>query len=73
LDKRIAMSRNTVSCKRKQARVDVNRRWVKLTYNDVTGIDGDIERLIELLQEKHGYTRDRASAELVRRLSLTTA
>jgi len=43
--------------------------WARLIGNDVVGIDGDIEKAIALYQAKHGYTRDEANAELVRRLS----
>lgn len=48
---------------------DVNEQWAQLIVNDVAGIDGDIERLVGLYQTKYGYTHDKASAELVRRLS----
>jgi len=41
----------------------------RLVYHDTTGVDRDIEQLIGLLQQRHGYTRDEANAELVRRLS----
>jgi hypothetical protein len=37
--------------------------------DDVTGIDGDIEMLIGLYQARYGYSRNKANAELVRRLS----
>ena len=36
---------------------------------DTTGVDSDIEQVIGLLQQRHGYSRDEANAELVRRLS----
>jgi hypothetical protein len=48
---------------------DAQDRWARLIGNDVAGIDGDIERAIRLYQVKYGYTRDKASTELVRRLS----
>jgi hypothetical protein len=43
--------------------------WVELIEDDAIGIDGDIERLVGVYQARYGYTRDKASAELVRRLS----
>ncbi len=48
---------------------DVEKRWAKLIQDDVNGIDGDIERLIGAYQAKLGYSHDRATAELVRKLS----
>ncbi len=47
-------------------------RWTLPTLDpsaDSTGVDSDIERLLGSLQAKYGYTRDKASAELVRKLS----
>ena len=43
--------------------------WPDPTYPDATGIDRDIEILLDLVQETEGCTRDKASAELLRRLS----
>jgi len=48
---------------------DAETRWSKLAGDEVTSVDRDIETIVGLLQERHGYTRDVASAELVRRLS----
>jgi hypothetical protein len=62
-----AMNRDvTRSASQKQAAPE--RRWTRVVY-DVTGIDGDIERVLGVLQKKHGYTRERANADLLRRLS----
>jgi uncharacterized protein YjbJ (UPF0337 family) len=47
----------------------VNDGWAQLVEDDAIGIDGDIERLVGLYQAKYGCTRDKANAELVRRLS----
>jgi hypothetical protein len=46
-----------------------NDPWGRLVEDDILGIDGDIETLIRLYQHDHGYTRDKASAALVERLS----
>jgi hypothetical protein len=42
-------------------------QWKDVLY--ATSVEGDVEHLIAALQEKHGYTRDGARAELWRRLS----
>jgi hypothetical protein len=44
-------------------------RWTSLVYDDVVGIDHDIEALLGLLQKRLGGTRTSASVELVRVLS----
>ena len=63
------MNEKMVSGRREAPGESVNRRWAALIEDDTIGIDGDIERLVGLYQTKYGYTHDKASAELVRRLS----
>jgi uncharacterized protein YjbJ (UPF0337 family) len=43
--------------------------WVELTDDDLIEIDGDRDKIIELIQSKCGLSRDDAEAELDRRLS----
>jgi len=47
-------------------------RWATLICDDEAGIDRDIETLLVLLQERHGYTSEKASTELIRRLSFAS-
>jgi len=42
-------------------------RWRRVLYG--ASVDGDIEHLLAALETRHGYTRKKANAELVRRLS----
>jgi hypothetical protein len=42
---------------------------VRLLSNDVGGVDRDIEALVGVLQKKHRYGREKATALLVRMLS----
>lgn len=37
--------------------------WGKLTDDDVEQVAGNFENFISLLQEKYGYTRERAETE----------
>ncbi|MEO7330904.1 MAG: hypothetical protein ABI193_20180 [Minicystis sp.] len=37
--------------------------------DDIAGIDGDIERLLDVYSVKHGCSRETASDALVRKLS----
>ncbi|MHB0857551.1 MAG: CsbD family protein [Anaerolineae bacterium] len=52
----------------KQVRGQAKDWWGKLTDDDLDRAAGKTEQLIGLLQEKYGYTRERAEAELSRRL-----
>jgi uncharacterized protein YjbJ (UPF0337 family) len=52
----------------KQLRGRIKEMWGKVTDDDLDRIDGRTERLMGLLQEKYGYARDKAEAE-IRRLS----
>ncbi|APR85454.1 Hypothetical protein A7982_10803 [Minicystis rosea] len=48
-----------------------DERWLSVMY-DAAAIDGDIDLVIGRLRRAHGYTFEKASTELVRRLSATT-
>ena len=50
----------------KQLRGRVKEMWGNLTDDDLDRIDGRADRLIGLLQEKYGYARDKAKAEIRR-------
>ena len=43
--------------------------WGKLTEADLDRVGGNYDRLIGLIQEKYGYTRERAEHELDDRLA----
>jgi uncharacterized protein YjbJ (UPF0337 family) len=43
--------------------------WGKLTDDDLDPVQGKTDRLVGLLQEKYGYTRAQAEAEVSRRLN----
>lgn len=63
------MNEDILQGKWKQVRGQVRTWWGKLTDNDVEQVAGKSEKLIGLLQEKYGYSRERAEEELKRRLS----
>jgi uncharacterized protein YjbJ (UPF0337 family) len=52
----------------KQVRGQAKEWWGELTDDDLDRAAGKSEQLIGLLQEKYGYTRERAEEELNRRL-----
>ncbi|HEX9681419.1 MAG TPA: CsbD family protein [Anaerolineales bacterium] len=42
--------------------------WGNLTDDDVAKIDGKLETLLGLLQQRYGYTRERAEQEVEKHL-----
>jgi uncharacterized protein YjbJ (UPF0337 family) len=49
-----------------QLQGEVKDRWGQLTRDDVDRIEGSMERLTGLLQERYGYARERAEEEISR-------
>jgi uncharacterized protein YjbJ (UPF0337 family) len=50
----------------KQMRGKVRQHWMALTEEDVERIDGHEDVLVELLQEKYGYSQLKAEEEVRR-------
>jgi len=48
----------------KQKTGKVKEKWGKLPENDLTTIAGQRDRLVEILQERYRYVRERAEKEL---------
>ncbi len=61
------MNRDVLQGKWKQMRGDMKRWWGELTDDDLDKAAGDRDKLAGLLQEKYGYTRERAREEVDRR------
>jgi uncharacterized protein YjbJ (UPF0337 family) len=51
-----------------QLRGELKRWWSKLTDADIKRIGGEKDKLIGFLQERYGYTRERAEEEIEWRL-----
>ena len=62
------MNQDILAGKWKQMRGDLKTWWGKLTDDDVDRIGGQKDKLIGLLQERYGYTREQAEQEVERRL-----
>jgi uncharacterized protein YjbJ (UPF0337 family) len=45
------------------SRARVQRKWSRLTEDDLGSIDGNSQHLVSRLQERYGYPRDRAERE----------
>lgn len=56
-------NRDILMGKWKQIRGRVREQWGKLTDNQVDEIGGNYDRLVGVLQENYGYTRERAMEE----------
>lgn len=46
-----------------ELRDSAHRYFSKLTDGDMTAIDGDYEKLVQLLQKRYGYSKERAQDE----------
>jgi uncharacterized protein YjbJ (UPF0337 family) len=57
------MNKDVFEGKWKQVRGDVKVWWGKLTDDDLEKVEGNYDKFIGLLQEKYGYTRQRAEEE----------
>ncbi len=47
-----------------QIRGNVKQMWGKLTDDDLTQIDGNKDKLVGKLQERYGYSKEKAEQEV---------
>lgn len=52
----------------KELKGNVKEWWGNLTDDDIAKIDGKRDKLVGSLQERYGYSRERADQEVTRRL-----
>ena len=67
------MNKTVLDGKWKQVRGQVKQWQGRLAGSPVSQAAGKFDRLIGILQEKYGYTRERAARELKRRMGKHTA
>ncbi|MEZ4864948.1 MAG: hypothetical protein R3C14_26780 [Caldilineaceae bacterium] len=60
------MNRHIMRGAMREMRGELKRNWGKFTYNDRSRLEGELDRVIGLLQKRYGYTRQRAAKELTR-------
>jgi uncharacterized protein YjbJ (UPF0337 family) len=58
------MNKDQLQGKWHQMKGAVKAQWGKLTNDDLDEIDGNLERLIGIVQERYGYARERAAKEV---------
>ena len=63
------MNRDIFEGKWKEMRGQVKEWWGELTDDELEQTGGKADQLVGLLQQKYGYTRERAEEEFNRRLS----
>ena len=63
------MNKDIFEGKWKQVKGQAKEWWGKLTDDDLERAGGKWEQFVGLLQEKYGYTRENAEAEIDRRVA----
>jgi uncharacterized protein YjbJ (UPF0337 family) len=58
------MNKDQLHGKWLQVKGAVKAQWGKLTNDDLDEIDGNLERLVGIVQERYGYARERAEKEV---------
>ena len=58
------MASDVLKGKWKQLKGSIQERWGELTDDDVDEVEGETQRLIGKLQEKYGYAKEKAEAEV---------
>ncbi|HEY2406531.1 MAG TPA: CsbD family protein [Polyangiaceae bacterium] len=62
------MSQDMIKGEWQQLKGKVRQWWGDLSEDDVARIDGSIDKLVGALRERYGYEKDRALAEVNRRI-----
>lgn len=68
-EKELPMNKDIFEGKWKEMRGQIKEWWGELTDDDLEKASGNAEQIVGLLQQKYGYTRERAEEEFNRRLS----
>ena len=58
------MNNDTIGGKWKQLKGEAKTQWGKLTDDDLTRSEGNRDKLVGILQERYGHTKDEADRQL---------
>jgi uncharacterized protein YjbJ (UPF0337 family) len=61
------MNKDILQGKWRQMRGEMKKWWGQLTDDELDKIEGDRDKLIGVLQEKYGYSKEKAEEEMGRR------
>ena len=61
------MNSDVFAGKWKQVQGSMKEWWGKLTDDDIVKIEGNREKLLGAIQERYGYTKEKAEDEIKRR------
>jgi uncharacterized protein YjbJ (UPF0337 family) len=61
--RRANMNEDVLKGKWKEIQGGIKEKWGKLTDNDLTQVEGNLEKLLGLLQQRYGYAKDQAEKE----------
>ena len=60
------MNKEILHGKRRELKGLLKERWGKLTDDDLDRVEGQVERLVGLLQQRYGYAKEKAEQEYKR-------
>lgn len=58
------MNRDILSGKWQQVRGEIRKTWGELTDDDIARAEGSAERLVGVLRERYGWTREEAASKV---------
>jgi len=58
------MNRDILKGRWNQLKGNIKQQWGDLTDNDVARIEGNYDEFVGVLQERYGYSRERAEREV---------
>lgn len=58
------MNSDILKGKWNQVKGNIKQQWGDLTDNDIARIEGNYDEFVGILQERYGYTRERAAREV---------
>jgi uncharacterized protein YjbJ (UPF0337 family) len=64
VDEGAVMNKDQLQGKWLQMKGEVQRQWGKLTNDDMDQVNGNLEKLVGVIQERYGYAREQAQKEV---------
>ena len=58
------MNKDILKGQWRQIRGEVKKQWGKLTDDELEMVDGQVDKLVGIVQERYGYSREQAEREV---------